>query len=93
MGLSGPAALWIAAVSSDSICTVFGLILSSLTWLGGSCMWSDDTLSLPYMQGTDLSVWFVGRSKPSLPQSRRPLQVAIVVWVVTRPGDAARSIY
>ena len=37
-----------------------------------------DTLSLPYTQGTDLSVRFVGRSKPSLPLSRRPPWVAIL---------------
>ena len=37
-----------------------------------------DTLSLPYTQGTDLSVRFVGRSKPSLPLSRRPPRVAIL---------------
>ena len=37
-----------------------------------------DTLSLPYTQGTDLSVWFVGWSKPSLPLSRRPPRVVIL---------------
>ena len=39
---------------------------------------SGDTLSLSYTQGTDLSVRFMGRSKPSLPLSRRPPQVAIL---------------
>ena len=37
-----------------------------------------DTLSLPYMQGTDLSVQVVGWSKPSLSLSRRPPRVAIL---------------
>ena len=37
-----------------------------------------DTLSLPYMQGTDLSVQVVRWSKPSLSLLRRPLWVAIL---------------
>ena len=39
---------------------------------------STDTLSLPYTQGTDLSVQVVGWIKPSLPLPRRPLRVAIL---------------
>ena len=37
-----------------------------------------DTLSLPYTQGTDLSVQVVGQCKPSLPLLRRPLWVVIL---------------
>ena len=37
-----------------------------------------DTLSLPYMQGTDLSEQVVGQIKPSLSLSRRPPRVAIL---------------
>ena len=37
-----------------------------------------DTLSLPYMQGTDLDVQVMGRSKPSLSLSCRPPRVAIL---------------
>ena len=37
-----------------------------------------DTLSLPYMQGTDLSEQVVGWIKPSLPLLHRPLQVMIL---------------
>ena len=39
---------------------------------------SSDTLSLPYMQGTDLSERVVGWIKPSLPLLRRPPRVAIL---------------
>ena len=37
-----------------------------------------DTLSLPYTQGTDLTVQVVGWIKPSLPLPRRPLRVVIL---------------
>ena len=52
-----------------------------------------DTLSLPYMQGTDLSVQVMRQIKPSLSLSCRPPQVAILLEGGHQTSDVSRSIY
>ena len=54
--------------------TLYGQVGSMATFNA----WVSDTLSLPYTQGTDLSVQVMGRIKLSLLLSCRPPQVTIL---------------
>ena len=75
---------WALTAESSDISTVYSSQKNSMTIGISIYNWhkkaetTADSLSLPYMQGTDLSVQFIGRSKPSLPLLHRPLWVTIL---------------